>query len=179
MIIFSDNPGFIPIVQSKFNKTPIKVYNLSSLYSGYESITCLMTNMKQLLMPGGITINDYVYTPQFDVAYANLIMSTDIMFEAFMKIMVPVDQGSIVFILVHRDDYRDAVMESIIKFIQERYGYHSWIMEDIDDVECIKEGSFSPYGLINLDEDKRHYDSLFVAGRVHAELYDINLKVEV
>ena len=55
----------------------------------------------------------------------------------------------------------DAVKESIIKFIQIRYGYNCWEIEDIDDLQVIDEPFFTPMGIMNLDNDKLRYDSIF------------------
>ena len=170
MIIFVDNPQIIPLIVYKIGSTqPTQVLNFTSLYSGYPSLAPLTTNMYNMNQ-SGLPTNIYVDTVEFDMQYANAIFRDDKMFEAFMSIMIPVHEGVNVILLVHRDPYRDSLMESIIKLIQQRYGYNSWIVEDVDDIECLHEPTFTPYGIMALDADIRHYDELYNCGRVSSRI---------
>ena len=160
MIIFIDNPGLISLIQGYFNK-PIMVYNLSSLYSGYIDCTDLLTNIAPInntAMP----LPEFVQSVDFDIQYSAMIMNNQILFVKLMMILSNSYEGAISIVLVQHDFYRDAIMESIIKFIQQRYGYNCWIIEDPDDIYCINEPHYTPMGLLNLDADLQRYDSLFV-----------------
>ena len=170
MIVFVDHPQIIPLISDKIGGTqPIQVLNFTSLYSGYPSLSALTTNMYNMNQ-SGLPSNIYVDTVQFDIQYANAIFRDDKMFEAFMSIMIPVHEGINSILLVHRDTYRDSLMESLIKLIQQRYGYNSWIVEDIDDIDCIHESTFTPYGIMALDADIKRYDELYNCGRVSSRI---------
>lgn len=159
MIIFLDNPQLINNISYRFLNRKITVYNLSSCYSGYNDATVLAKlaciNNTCMNMPM------FVESLEFDLQYANSIMNIPQMFNSFMQIMSSAFEGDLVIILIYRDPYRDAIMESLIKFIQQRYGYNCWIVEDIDDVDLIQEETFVPYGLINLEQDLQKYDEIY------------------
>lgn len=176
MIIFLSDPNLIPYIQSKTMKS-LKVFNYTSLYSGYPSLSVLVTNMYQL-NNSGMPTNLFVDTVDFDVRYATMILNNDQMYEALITIMMNTYQGIDVILLVQRDPYRDALMESLIKFIQQRYGYNSWIIEDIEDISCIHEPYFSPIGIMALDEDIKRYDQLYQMGRVSSRIIDASINVE-
>ena len=71
-------------------------------------------------------------------------------------------QGTNVIILISHDEFRDAIVESLVKMIQLRYGYNSWILNTIDDLEYIKESDFTPEGLLVLDNDIITYQSMIM-----------------
>lgn len=163
MIIFTDKVELIQPIYQKFNKRAMRVMNLSSLYSGYHSLTDLITLVAPInntQMPHG----EFVYSVEFDIQYANALINDHRMFHHLMEIMIPAREGEVIIILVQRDQFRDAVMESLIKFIQQRYGYNSWIVDDFDDISYLKETTFSTYGLITLDADINAHDRLYSSG---------------
>lgn len=150
MIIFTSNVNLIQYV-----KDPV-VFNLSSYYSGFNNITNLITNV-QIFNNTQLPPNEFIYSPQFDGIYVNSIFNNNDLFMDFMKILMASYNGSNVVILIAHDDYRDAITESIIKLIQVRYGYNCWSVEDIEDLELLKESYFTPYGLLTLDKDIEQY----------------------
>ena len=85
-------------------------------------------------------------------------------------------EGYIVCILVQRDPYRDAIMESIIKLIQQRYGYNCWIIEDEDDLDVIREQQMFPEGIIALDNDIDRANQLQCNGMAQRILPNINIE---
>ena len=52
-------------------------------------------------------------------------------------------------------------MESLIKLIQQRYGYNSWIVDSIEDIDSCKESTYTPEGLLTIEEDIKKYKSIF------------------
>lgn len=159
MIVFIDNINMINYINN-----PV-IFNLSSFYSGYDNITSLMTSVsKTKLSP--VNLTEYVETPQFDNAFMSMIFTNTLLFGDFMKIIMNAYEGYNVIILVERDAYRDMIMESLIKIIQLRYGYNCWIVEDFQDLECLSEPSFTPMGIINLDNDKKLLDKLYSDGQI-------------
>lgn len=174
MIIFLDNPKYLPMIQQKFCKE-LRVMNLSSLYSGYIDITGLLTNMANI----NITANNlpnFVDSVEFDMMYANALYNDVNLFSIFINIMILFYEGYIVCILVQRDPYRDAIMESIIKLIQQRYGYNCWIIEDEDDLDVIREQQMFPEGIITLDNDIDRANQLQCNGIAQRILPNINIE---
>lgn len=159
MIIFTDNPNYAPIIQSRFNR-PVVIYNLSSLYSGFIDATDLLTNLSSINYTG-MPMPLFVESIEFDMQYMASIMNNPNLFNKLMMILSNSYEGCIVVLLVQRDPYRDSVMESLIKLIQQRYGYNCWIVEDPEDISCIKEDEYNTLGLITLDGDLKKYDSSY------------------
>lgn len=135
------------------NKSDITVLNLSGLVEGYQRIN---------LIPQKGSGLDFVDDANFDLAYFNYIFSNDAAFMELMKIIIPLYYGIDVFILVTRDEYFDKITESLMKVIQQRYGYNHMIIndpfdypDDFDDVN--QDEGFSISGLACLDQDKERY----------------------
>ena len=78
--------------------------------------------------------------------------------------MLPLYEGYNVILMVYHDYYRDNLMEALIKFISIRYGYRSFIINDIEDLDTISEPKFSPYGLMQLDTDIKAYEEMRIRG---------------
>ena len=171
MIIFTHDTGYIWKIMFKFPKKTVRILNLSSLYSGYQSVTNLITKVAPINNTN-MPHNLFVHSVEFDIQYANALMNNPEMFDDLMQIMIPCYEGEVVVVLVQHDVFRDAVMESLIKFIQQRYGYNCWIMNDQDDLECIDETSFSTYGLMALDDDIRKHDELCARGVCGKVVFD-------
>jgi hypothetical protein len=162
MIVFTHNPAFINPIANHCAKQ-VLVFNLSSLYSGYRSVSELITSLAPLNNTG-LPMPEFVQTVEFDIQYANALLSNPILFSKLLSIVSASYEGNTVVVLVERDWYRDAVMESLIKFIQQRYGYNCWIVEDLDDIECIKETTYTTPGLLMLHDDLLKYDQSYNDG---------------
>lgn len=158
MVIFTSN---INILQYTPNAV---VYNLSSYYSGFENITDLITKI-QIFNTTSLPPNEFIYSPEFDNMYTNSIFSNNELFGEFIRIIINATEFNVIVLVAH-DPYRDAITESIIKLIQLRYGYNCWEIEELEDLECLKESYFTPYGLLNLDADKKRFDLLALNGVV-------------
>lgn len=158
MIIYIDSPELIQYIQYQFNR-PTMVFNLSSLYSGFIDLTDLCTQIAPINNTGMI-IPEFVQSINFDIQYASAVINDPNLFCKLLMILSATYEGSIAIVMVQRDPYRDAIMESIIKFTQQRYGIISWIVEDPEDLFCIHETPFTPNGLITLIEDLKKFDEL-------------------
>lgn len=175
MIVFIPHPRFINPISEHVKKEPI-VLNLTSGYSGFNDISCLCTSMRTV-NNSSIPQNVFIHSVEFDIRYANTILSIPQLYEAFMKMMIPNFRGELVLVLVDRDEYRDAIMESLIKFIQQRYGYNCWIVEDYEDIDFLKESSFSQNGILTMREDIKRIHELYSSGSVSQGLpYGVNLE---
>ena len=158
MIIYIDNPELIQHIQYQFNR-PTIVFNLSSLYSGFIDLTDLCTQIAPINNTGMI-IPEFVQSINFDIQYASAVINDPNLFCKLLMILSATYEGSIAIVMVQRDPYRDAIMESIIKFTQQRYGIISWIVEDPEDLFCVHETPFTPNGLMILIEDLKKFDEL-------------------
>lgn len=134
------------------------IYNLLSIDSRagvYQPID---------ILPSATQFN-YTYDKDFDLRYLEFIFSDDYYFyEFFSKIIYNVYLGYNVYIIIERNDIFDNMVESIIKIIQQRYGYNSAIINDPEDIYYLNQDeSFSLAGLPNLDMDKERYSMLYAA----------------
>ena len=161
MIIFTSNINLVNMI-----KNPT-VVNLSSYYGGYIDISNLITTISKIPNNTGMKINEYIYSPAFDYNFASAVINDPYLFSSLMLIMTKCYEGENIVILVSRDEYRDAVMESLIKLIQVRYGYNCWIIENEDDLECAKESNFTPAGVMNINADIFRFQQMYIAANVN------------
>ena len=120
--------------------------------------------MVNLIPP--VKVSDYRDEKEFDIMYANYIINNDNAFIDLMKIIYDeYDSGNIdpICILVERDEIRDCLTESLIKFIQQRYGINSYLINTVEDREYREPSSFDITGLYNLDQDKERFVLLTTA----------------
>lgn len=151
MLIFADH--------NCINKDIIRdsvVFNLSSLFEGFDRVN--------ILPPFKIDR----YDRDFDVMYANYILENENVFYEFMKIIMSLYYDLITVILVDKSDIYEPINESLMKFIQQRYGLICNSINYIEDWECIQDSEFSIQGLYNLDLDKERFVY------IHAKNNDIN-----
>ena len=126
------------------------VYNISSLVEGYERIN-ILPPLELFQMCG----ND---EKLFDIKYAEYILSVPQAFNELMKIMYSLYYANDVYLLVTKDGgYFDILTESLLKFIQQRYGYDSYILNEPNDIQYAEKGEFNIYGLFNFDADNKRY----------------------
>lgn len=128
------------------------MYNLTSLKEGFITL-------KRLIPPNNI---GYLADRDFDIAYANYIMNNNEVFCEFFQIIYNLYIGKDVFILYSDKDWSENLMESLLKLIQQRYGYNAVNInceEDYIFAQCnLSTNGFAPgYGLYNLDIDKERF----------------------
>ena len=130
------------------------IYNLSSLREGFNTL--------RLLIPpneiGRFTDRD------FDIAYANYILNNDAVFCEFFQIIYNLYLGYDVFILASSEDWSENILESLLKLIQQRYGYNAVRIDSDDDYIFARNNmtfDFDPrFGIYNLDQDKERFSYL-------------------
>lgn len=134
-------------------------YNLSSYYVDIPLLSNISPSSEYV--PESVLNGDF-NSPDFDIAYHNHIMTNDAAFVQFMNIVIPVFQSAdvMVQILIKQSEYRDAITESIMKLIQQRYGYNSYIVNDIEDFIYVEESTFNIPGLFTMDQDLRRFHFL-------------------
>ena len=138
------------------------VYNLTSLKEGY-------VRLQSLIPPneiGRFTGRD------FDIAYANYILSNDFIFKEFFDIVYLLYQGVDVYLIIAEEDWSENLVESLLKLIQQRYGYIGCRIKCFDDfLEASKHSisKFDPvFGLANLSMDRERYVYIIEKARIQS-----------
>jgi len=160
MILFINDKYLLNDALSYYNTRQVNVYNLSSAIPGYYTLDGLINNMSQLFT---IPMNE-IDTVEFDKVYANALINEPYRFADLMRIVSGTYEGNVVIVLVYNDPYRDAIMESLIKLIQQRYYINPWIIKDIEDLDCVTEDSPYAYGLMAYEEDLKRIRHLYSTG---------------
>ena len=160
MIVYTHDLNLANEIARKMKNDRPYVMNLSSSYYGFTDITPLITKFMQYMSDKP---NIIINSVQFDMEYAMAIEKDPMMYTSYMKMIVNSYEGELVIVLVARDEYRDSIMESLIKYTQEKYGHKSWIVESLEDIELIKEDRFSPAGLEMIDSELNR-ESMYVSG---------------
>lgn len=96
-------------------------------------------------------------TKDFDIGYADYILNNDAAFVDLMRVICHIYNGEHVIVLVNTDEINTFITESLLKFIQQRYGYNGWVLNCLNDVLYAYESDFSVNGLYNLDQDRERY----------------------
>ncbi len=130
----------------------IKVYNLSSLLEGYPKLN---------ILPYSVRYSD---EKEFDLDYALYILNHDNVFFDMMRIIYNLYIGNDVYLLVTIDQFSEIVTESLLKFIQQRYGYIGNRVNEPEDLMTLVPGDFTLFGVFNLDQDKERFSFLITKG---------------
>ena len=107
-------------------------------------------NMIRLMPPQGMNTASL----EFDQYYINLILSDNNYFIQFMNIIIPLRDGKDVYILAYNEDtVFNPITETLMKFIQQRYGYDYQEVHYMEDINMMDLSSFTTPGIIQFDED--------------------------
>lgn len=136
-------------------------FNITSLKEGFVSLSYLIPPNNMGHLDGR----------DFDISYANYIMSNDIVFKQFFDIVYSLYIGKDVYLLINESDWSENIIESILKLIQQRYGYNAIKINCFDDYvfgsNNAQLSSFNPYyGIKNLDIDKERYSYIIESERI-------------
>lgn len=130
------------------------IFNLTSYKEGFNRLNYLVPPNEI----GRFTDRD------FDIAYANYIFQNDTVFCQFFQIIYNLYIGNNVFIMYNSADWSENILESLIKLIQQRYGYNAVRIDSDEDYIYAANNfdfGFAPgYGLFNLDQDKERFSYL-------------------
>lgn len=129
-----------------------RVFNLTSMKEGFERLPGLIPPNEL----GRFTGRD------FDIIYANYIMDNDFVFYQFFQIINTLYIGQDVYIIVSSDDWSENLIESILKLIQQRYGYNGLRINCFEDYITFQNSNIDSkfnqyYGIQNLDIDKDRF----------------------
>ena len=138
----------------------VVVYNLSSYYSDVPTLNMLVPSPGYL--PEESLEGDMVYCPSFDISYHGFIMENPDAFCQFMNIIIPayMSPETMVQILINHSDYRDAILESLVKLIQQRYGYNTYVVNELEDFIYAEESDMSIPGLYAIEQDVMRWHTL-------------------
>ena len=94
-----------------------------------------------------------------NISYDEFIFKDDIRFAGFFSIIEKLYNGKNVYILKSNTDIYDESIELLQRLIFGRYGYHSYIINNIEDIESVDKsyGSFNITGLENYNIDIQRY----------------------
>ena len=126
------------------------VFSINSMVEGLPTL--------QLVPPRELGyLSDY----DFDVAYYNWVLGNDYIFHQFFTIINNLYIGSAdILLLFSNDPWSENLAESLLKIIQQRYGYNGVLINNIEDYIQANHMEFNfnrEYGLYNLDQDKQRY----------------------
>lgn len=129
------------------------IFNVTSLNERYNRLSYL------------VPANDFVVRlseKSFDLSYADYILTNDFAFTNMFSIVNFLYLGRDVLLLFSDFNYSNDLAQSLLKLIQQRYGYNGYKINTIEDYEfalnSIHNGEFNPdYGLANLDIDKERF----------------------
>ena len=132
------------------------VFNFTSYIEGYRRLN--------LIPPNSLgASNEY----EFDQLYMDYIMRYDFRFVEFFNIIYYLYSGQDVYLVISDDSWSEVLIESLLKLIQQRYGYNAVRVNCFDDIVFSEPSSFNKsYGLINLDNDMERYTYLLESSRL-------------
>ena len=97
---------------------------------------------------------------EFDMFYADWILSNDIVFFEFFSIVYDLYMGKDVFLCMDDGDWSENIIESLLKLIQQRYGYNGCMIDSFESYVYAQNNitsRFESFGLMNLDIDKDRF----------------------
>lgn len=134
-----------------YSSPKIKYYNLTSLKEGFY-------RLNYMIPPNSL---GKLMGKEFDMAYAQYVFANDLVFKEFFDIIYDLYLGYDVFIIIDENsEWSVNLTESLMKLIQQRYGYNAYHIcapEDIDFAYSRESDFDRGYGILNLDQDKERY----------------------
>ena len=105
-------------------------------------------------------------TMEFDQNYYQMILNTDFYFMELMKIIMMLYAGIDVYICIGPGEYELAITESLLKIIQQRYGYNAVYVTCLEDITTATDQYFDPGLITNLDMDRERFSRLYESMRI-------------
>ena len=142
---------------------PKTLQNLSRVYNTLDNrlvVLNLNANVQcytklNLMPPLGMNTSSM----EFDTQYVNLLLSDPNYFMQFIYIMNYLKNGCDVVLLIYNEDtVFNAITETLVKFIQQRYGYNYQFLNDVEDFNQWDQSSFTAPGIIQFDQDYLRYE---------------------
>lgn len=148
------------------------IFNLSSYKEGLPPLAVLPNDESMAQM----YTQDMVNQKMADDAILNYIFGNDaVFFEFFSKIMYPFYSGLNVLVAVTLEEPFASITESIIKLIQQRYGYNCAYINEAEDLLYLQnsvDATMDINGVYNFDIDKQRYLILMVNSNMQIPITD-------
>lgn len=149
MLIMIEPKVFFDLQRAGFLNEDAVVFNLNSNISGFQPI--------YLMPPREMLMSSH----EFDQQYISLILSNDVYFMEFMKMIILLKDGKDVYILIYNEESTfNPISETLFKFIQQRYGYDYQEVHSIYDYDPYDTSGFTTPGILQFDNDFNRYESL-------------------
>lgn len=110
--------------------------------------------------------NDDLY---YDLYFKYVFQSSPEAYISIMNIMLPLynDPMACVLIYINHSEIRDIITECLSNLIQRRYGYSSYIINELEDIFCIKDDmTFNPRGIVAMQEDNERAQLMGYYGNI-------------
>lgn len=138
-------------IKNLYTTNNTKIFNICSLNENYPKLRILPPVDFRMFPVQSYESAEY----EFDMRYAQWLLGDSNAFFDLMQVVYSLYQGFDVFLLISdADPSLDAYAQSLFKFIQQRYGYNTTIIESIDDLFNAEDSQTTPVGTINLLDDK-------------------------
>lgn len=143
--------------------------NQQNVFFNFSSLTETLPRLGYLLPDLGQDI----YRDDIEIIYSNYVFFNDNPFVQMMHVIMPLYEGANVFICTSGDtmnQYISTMNELLQNLIQNRYGYHSAIINDPEDLESFDESmfGFSVQGIKIFDQDKERWTLMIEEARLRA-----------
>ena len=102
----------------------------------------------------------------FDMKYAQYLLSNDATFIDFMQIPYNIYQGRDVYVLIDDSEEFEMINESLLKFLQQRYGLNATYITSEEDFLQAGEPQFNELGIINFQHDKERLTLMLEKARL-------------
>lgn len=109
------------------------------------------------ILPCNVPLGIYPEGYDYDVYLANYICNDNIAFSCFMSLIYSDYIGEMVYVLIDRSEWSMVYIESLMKFIQARYGFTPNLINEPEDLATCKPTEYSIEGRQQLQADKERY----------------------
>lgn len=130
------------------------IYNITSYKEGLNRLNLLPPLDRRLFKDDG---------REFDILYAQWIFNNDAQFYDFFRIIYDLYLGKDVFLVMDYSDWSENIIESLLKLIQQRYGYNGMLIDSFDAYIYAQNNILSGFDSVllpNLDMDKDRFSIL-------------------
>lgn len=153
---------FAGTIQNLYTTNNTKVFNICSLNESYPRLRVLPPIDLRRIPSQNPEMSEY----EFDIRYAQWILSDNNAFFDLMQIVYSLYQGYDVFLLISNiDPSLDAYAQSLFKLIQQRYGINVAIINDIEDLFNAEDVQITGLGAANLMDDKERLSFMLEESR--------------
>ena len=157
MIVFG-NPTLLQSVEDKVG-TNFVVFNFNELVENVQSLNYLNPYFGAVYNTNNSV---FVNEQAFDQWYINYLTTNSSAFRELIDLLrYPYNCYNVYIFCKWDNEVSINMIEALIKFIVDNYGYSSSIVKTIDDIQNIKSGNFSIEGIQKLDSNLETYMNFF------------------